>query len=85
MGPPQPGALGQHARRLQTPQLDPDLRIRAGDPRLQDMKADFGLIRFDNKSVGMMAAFGKPSLGVLGSQTIYCEPVWVHDQIPNEI
>jgi len=49
------------------------------------MKADFGLIRFDNKSVGMMAAFGKPSLGALGIQTIYCGPVWVHDQIPGEI
>ncbi len=49
------------------------------------MKADFGLIRLDNKYVGMMAAFGKPTLGVLGSQFIYCGPVWVHDQIPGEI
>jgi len=49
------------------------------------MKADFGLIRFGNKSVGMMAAFGKPSLGALGIQTIYCGPVWVHHQIPGEI
>ena len=52
---------------------------------LQGMKANFGLIRFDNKPIGMIVAHGKPVFGAPGSQTIYRGPVWVHDEIPGEM
>ncbi len=52
---------------------------------LQGMKADLGVIRFDNKPIGMVVAHGKPIFGTPGSQTIYRGPVWVHDEIPGEM
>lgn len=53
--------------------------------QLQGMKADLGVIRFDNKPIGMVVAHGKPALGTPGSQTIYRGPLWVHDEIPGEM
>lgn len=52
---------------------------------LQGIKADFGLIRFDDKPIGLVVAHGKPVLGAPGSQTIYRGPLWVHDEIPGEM
>ncbi len=52
---------------------------------IQGLKADFGLIRFQDKPIGMVVAHGKPVLGRAGSQTIYRGPVWVYDEIPGEM
>ena len=53
--------------------------------QLQGMKADLGVIRFENKPIGLVVAHGKPVLGTPGSQTIYRGPLWIHDEIPGEM
>lgn len=53
--------------------------------QLQGMKADLGVIRFDNKPIGMVVAHGKPIFGTPGNQTIYRGPLWIHDEIPGEM
>jgi len=52
---------------------------------LQGLKADLGIIRFDNKPIGLVVAHGKPVFGTPGSQTIYRGPLWVHEEIPGEM
>ena len=52
---------------------------------VQGLKADFGLIRFQDQPIGMVVAHGKPVLGRAGSQTIYRGPIWIHDEIPGEM
>jgi len=75
MEPPQPDPVGRHAGRLQTPSLTQTSTYALAVHELQGMKADFGLIRFDNKPIGMIVAHGKPVFGAPGSQTIYRGPV----------
>ncbi|MGY8955831.1 MAG: GNAT family N-acetyltransferase [Alphaproteobacteria bacterium] len=52
---------------------------------LQGMKADLGVIRFNNKPIGMVVSHGKPVFRTPGSQTIYRGPLWIHDEIPGEM
>lgn len=46
------------------------------------VRADFGLIRFENRPIGLVVAHGRPILGRPGSQSIYRGPIWIHDEIP---
>ena len=52
---------------------------------LQGMKADLGVIRFNNKPIGMVVSHGKPVFRTPGSQTIYRGPLWIHDEIAGEM
>jgi hypothetical protein len=48
-------------------------------------KADMGVIRFNDRPIGLVVAQGKPFLGTPGSQTIYRGPSWTHAEIPGEM
>lgn len=47
--------------------------------------ADYGLIRFQRKPIGMVIVTGKQTFGKAASCSLYRGPLWIYDEIPGEM